>query len=97
MVPGDEATLAVVVARLDDVRDDIAGLTQTVNGQRAELVSRGEWMMRNQHVDASFIATAREVGELRTELRSRRHPWPVVVAVVVAVTSLALEVLPAMW
>lgn len=92
--PTDRATLAVVVARLDDLRDDMRAMRQELASHRADLVPRGEWEQRNRHVDARFQEQGREVASLRTELRteiqSRRQPWTAVAGAVVAIASIAL-------
>lgn len=67
----DEVTLAVVAARLDDVREDIRGMRSDLATHRAELVPRGEWEQRNHHVDARFQDQGREIGQLRTELNAK--------------------------
>ena len=74
----DDATLAVVVARLDDLREqqrrDTETLTEAIEVLRRELatsrgdmVSRGEWVQRNSAVDARFQEMGREVAGLRTQ------------------------------
>lgn len=62
----DDATLAVVVARLDDLRSDVQALRTELAAHRADMVSRGEWEQRNRHVDARHQELGREIGSLRT-------------------------------
>jgi chromosome segregation ATPase len=84
MVPPvpDDATLAVVVARLDDLRGqqraDTKALTEAIEGLRSELaasrltlVSRGEWDQRNAAVADRFQEHGREIGTLRTSLETK--------------------------
>ena len=87
------ATLAVVVARLDDVREDITMLRAEVAASRQDVVTRGEWQQRNAHVDSRLTGQGREIGDLRTELHSRRAPWWAVASAVVAGLAFAWSVL----
>lgn len=67
----DEITLAVVAARLADVREDIKGMRADLTAHRAELVGRGEWEQRNHAVDRQFQEQGREIGQLRTTLDTK--------------------------
>lgn len=69
--PPDEITLAVVAARLDDLREDVKGVRSDLAIHRAELVGRGEWVQRNQAVDTRFQEQGREIGQLRTDLNTK--------------------------
>lgn len=97
MTDSDPATLAVVVARLDDLRDDMRAMRQELASHRADLVPRGEWEQRNRHVDARFQEQGREIANLRTEVRteaqSRRQPWTAVAAAIVGIASIALTLI----
>lgn len=83
------ATLAVVVARLDDVREDIRDLRSDLSTHRTEMVSRGEWEMRNRAVDSRFESQGREIAELK----AARAPWWSWASVLVAGTALAWAIL----
>jgi hypothetical protein len=93
----DEAALAVVAARLDDLRDgireDIRELRDAINASAADKVSRGEWLQRNAAVDDRFQAQGREISQLRTELASRRAPWWSVGALIVSIAVAAWNIL----
>ncbi|WP_460776003.1 hypothetical protein [Microbacterium sp. GXF7504] len=78
------ATLAVVVSRIDDLREDIAQMRSDIAAGRSASVLRGEWEQRNNYSDHKFAGLGREIGELRTELRARRAPWWNVAAVIFA-------------
>lgn len=91
-MPESEATLAVVVARLDDLRQDVAGLRNELHASQSENVSRGEWGQRNAHVDTRLDALGREIGDLRTEVRSARAPWWTWATVLCAVAGVLLAV-----
>lgn len=67
-----ESQLAVVVARLDDVRGDIASLRTELVRSRQDMVSKGEWEMRNKHVDSRFESQGGEISAL-----SGRHDMDV--------------------
>ena len=67
----DAATLAVVVSRIDDLREDIAEMRRAVAEASARAVPRGEWEQRNNLVDSKFAAFGREVGDLRNETHTR--------------------------
>lgn len=88
----DDPGLAVVAARLDDLREDIRELRGEVATSVADKVSRGEWLQRNTAVDERFQGQGREIAQLRSELAARRTPWPTVAAVVVAIASFAWSV-----
>lgn len=73
----DDATLAVVVARLDDLRDqqrqDTKALTESIEAlrrlvaeSRGDMVARDTWETRNAHVDSRFHDQGREIADLRT-------------------------------
>lgn len=77
MPPADDATLAVVVARLDDLRaqqradtqalaESIESLRRLMAEMRGDVVSRDTWETRNAHVDSRFQDQGREIGDLRT-------------------------------
>ncbi len=103
-MPDETATLAVVVARLDDVRGDIKAMRAELTAHRAEMVARTEWELRNQHVDSRHRELGREIGDLRAEHRrdvaevraeaaSRRAPWWSIVTAVAAIAALALTLI----
>lgn len=80
----ESATLAVVVARLDDLRADMQSMRDEIRKSSENAVSRGEWGQRNQHVDTRLNSLGREVGDLRKDIDSRRAPWWSVWAVVLS-------------
>lgn len=86
-------TLAVVVARLDDLRGDVAGMRREVREAGAAMVSRGEWGQRNEHVDTRLSALGREVGDLRRDVEARRAPWWSTAAVLLSTGALVWSVL----
>lgn len=86
--PDDAATLAVVVSRLDDLREDVQELRSEVRKAREDAVSRGEWGQRNNHVDSRLNGLGREVGDLRADLNSKRAPWWSVASIAVAALAL---------
>lgn len=84
----DRVTLLVVAERLDDLKNAVASVQTQLAAQSATFVPRGEWVLRNQHVDGMFTGHGREIGDLRAELRARRLPWPTVVGAIVSVVAL---------
>lgn len=88
LMPEDSATLAVVVARLDDMRSDFNSLREEVRKSSENYVSRGEWGQRNDHVDTRLNSLGREVGDLRRDMDSRRAPWWSVWAVALSAGSI---------
>lgn len=78
----EDATVAVVVARLDDLRNEFQSVRAEIRASAANVVGRGEWVQRNQHVDGKFDAQGREISQLRADLAARRMPWPAVVGAV---------------
>lgn len=89
----DNATLAVVVARLDDLRADMQSMRDEIRKSSENAVSRGEWGQRNQHVDTRLNSLGREVGDLRKDLDSRRAPWWSVWAVTLSAGGIAWTIL----
>lgn len=74
----DNATLAVVVARLDDMKNAQAGYEERTMGElqgiRDEIrrfhedkVSRGEWIQRNTHSDSRFEQLGRDLNKVKTD------------------------------
>lgn len=102
--PGSaDPTLAVVVARLDDLRESMTELRAEVRSSTANVVSRGEWVQRNQHVDGKFESQGREIARLctdivqaRTVAEQRRAPWWSVVAAIGSVVAIAAALVPAL-
>ena len=102
-----DPTLAVVVARLDDLREDMKALRAEVRSSTANVVGRGEWVQRNNLVDGKFDAHGREIAQLRqdhagdvaglrAELASRRAPWWSVVAAIGSIVAVAAVIIPAL-
>lgn len=85
----DQATLAVVVSRLDDLREDLRDIRITFEKSERDKVSRGEWEQRNTAVDARFEGQGREIAQLRASIAAAKAPWWSVAAVITAVGSLA--------
>lgn len=85
----DRVTLRVVAERIGDIQASQKAIQQQLTTQAATFVPRGEWMLRNTQVDEKHSGLGREIGELRSELRSRRLPWPTVVAAIVSCLALA--------
>lgn len=88
-----DATLAVVVSRIDDMRLDLADMRREFRESTRAAVSRGEWDQRNRHVDARLDGQGREIGQLRTELSSRRAPWWSTWAVALSAVGLAWSII----
>lgn len=92
-MPDESTTLAVVVARLDDLRQDFAEMRTEVRQASDQSVSRGEWGQRNAHVDTRLNSLGREVGDLRKDIESRRAPWWSTWAVVLAAAGFAWSII----
>ena len=91
MTDDDRVTLLLVVERLDDLKESVSNVQAQLGLQAASFVPRGEWVLRNQHVDETHRSLGREIGDLRTELRSRRLPWPTVLGAIVSVAALLIS------
>lgn len=74
----ETSTLAVVVARLDDMKKsqeqyesrmmrELQGLRSELRQSHEDKVSRGEWLQRNQTVDAKHESLSRDVSTLRED------------------------------
>ncbi len=92
-MPEPDATLAVAVARLDDLRIDVRHLRDEVQDSRRDNASRGEWGQRNSAVDARFEGQGREIAQLRQDINSRRAPWWSTASVLLAGVAFAWTVL----
>lgn len=95
MADDDPATLAVVVARLDDLRGDFRHLRTDLAASAERQVGRGEWLIRNQAVDQRFEGQGREISEIKETLARHRLPWTTVATALVAIAGLALGVIQA--
>lgn len=89
-MPEQNATLAVVVARLDDLRTDMHAMREEIRKAQQNSVTRGEWALRNEHVDSRFAGHGREIADLRTDLASRRTPWPAIAGAITGIGSLLI-------
>ena len=81
-----------VLARLDDIKDDVTAIRTTLDALPERYVPRAEWRQRNEHVDTQFRTHGREIGDLRSEMRSRRAPWWSTWAVALSAGALAWSV-----
>lgn len=84
----DRVLLLVVAERLSDVQATQTAIQAQLTTMSSSFVPRGEWVLRNAHVDGMFVSQGREIGDLRSELRSRRLPWPTVVSALVSIAAL---------
>lgn len=92
----DTATLAVVVNRLEDLRNDFKTdrderraefdeLRRDLRRSHEDKVSRLEWVQHNAFVDQRFLDTTKDIAEMKQEDAARRMPWTNYAAVVVSV------------
>ncbi|WP_419704996.1 hypothetical protein [Promicromonospora sp. NFX87] len=97
-----DPTLAVVVARLDDLRSEVSDMRVEVRTTASAFLPRTEWELWRASANREIaearadaeqaVAEARhEASKVRTEIDGRRIPWTAVVAAVVAIASLALN------
>lgn len=89
----ENATLAVVVSRLDDLRKDFSDLREELRRTHEDKVSRREWIQRNDHVDSKFDTHSKDISEIKQEMASKRAPWWSFAAVIVAGLALAWSVI----
>jgi len=105
MTPGahttDDPTLAVVVARLEDLRSDVAGLRHEVTAQQAGYLARTEFEAWRTgigreigDIKASVVRVETDVAAARASADSRRPAWPAVVAAVGAVIAATIALIP---
>lgn len=97
--PSGVPTTATAVA-LATLTEQVSSLNKNVEGLRSELrddrktyVQHSVWEQRNKTVDANLAHQGREIGQLRTDLASRRAPWWSTWAVVLSAGALAWSVL----
>lgn len=76
----DTITLEVLAAKVDMLREDVSEI-------KGDVVTRGEWLMRNELVNERFTAINREIVALRKDIESRRAPWWTWVATALAVLA----------
>lgn len=88
----DEQTLAVVVARLGDLREDFGKLRVELSERDKQYVTRGEFEMWREAHGGQMTEARRRSDELQKQLDARHVSWTSVVAAVVAVAALALTV-----
>ena len=86
----DEATIAVLVARMGDVLKAMDRLSDEVKSASRNSVSRGEWTQRNEAVNSRFESHGREIAQIRVDLASRRTPWTAVAGAVTGAGSLLI-------
>lgn len=85
----DASTLAVVVARIDDLRTDVASLRAEIKDRDVTYVSRAEF-------EAWRTGIGREIGDIKASAARSRAPWWSVAAVAVAASSLLVTIVPAL-
>lgn len=86
--PTGDRGLDLVLARLEDIAADLRDM-------RANYVPTAVWVQRNAHVDSRLQSIGRELGDLRTEVRSKRVPWPSVASVVISGAALLVVLVQA--
>lgn len=89
----EQATLAVVVSRLDDLRGDLHSIREDLRRTGENSVTRNEWMQRNGYVDAKFDDQGRDIADLRTDMASKRVPWYTVAALLLSGGALGWTIL----
>ncbi len=87
-----DETLAVVVARLDDLRQNVDGLRSELRDRDARYVSRAEWEMWREAVTASLGEARRGRDDLAKRMDAKHVPWTGVAAVVISAVALAWTV-----
>lgn len=81
MQEDDKVTLAIIKTELDNLTKSVQELKTTFD---SSIVTRNEWMLRNQYVDSKIKSTEIDVDELKRG----RGPWWVWAMAVVAIISL---------
>lgn len=85
----DEWSQSDMVRALIRIEGKVDGL---ITGLPQTYVPAVLWEQRNRHVDFVHSGLGREIGDLRTEIRSRRVPWWSVGALGVSAIALVLSV-----
>lgn len=94
--PPDEVTLAILGTKVDALTGTVHQLVTDNRDRDRYYVPHALWAQRNESVDGRVNGLGREIGELRTEIRSRRVSWPAVGAVTVAAAALLLQLIAAL-
>lgn len=79
----DNATLAVLVAQLKDMKDaqtkfedrvikEMQGVREEIRASHDSKVSRNEWLQRNESVDLRFRSQGEEISELKIGLAAHK-------------------------
>lgn len=89
----EEASLAVLAVKLDHLTGSVDAINRQLETSASVHVTRREWQLRNETVDERHVGLSREIGQLKTEMASRRAPWWAVVALIGGVGSLMWQVL----
>lgn len=89
-------TLAVLGTKVDALTRAVETLALAQTEAARTYVPTAVWSQRNEAVDGRINGLGREIGELRTELRSRRVSWPAVGALAVAAAALLLQLINAL-
>ena len=90
----DSQTLAVVVARIDDMRGDIAGLRSDLHSRDQALVTRVEFEAWKTGLDRELRDMKTAAESARKEADDRRAPWWTWAAFILSALTLAVVVLP---
>ncbi len=88
-----EVAVATLAATVGSLTSSVDALRQELRDDRKTYVQRGEWEQRNRTVDSNFSHQGREIGQLRTDVASRRAPWWSTWAVVLSAGALVWSVL----
>lgn len=72
-----------ILVELRYMREDLDEIKAALIAQPQTYVTRGEWLLRNEHVNAVL-------SQVKHELNSKRVPWPAVASLGVAVLAIII-------
>ena len=93
MDPQEAITLGVVVARLDDLREDFAAFRTEFRESQKNTVPRPEYEEHKAHVEKRFQDQGQDISDIRADMASRKAPWWATASVIIAGLAVAWNIL----
>jgi uncharacterized protein (DUF3084 family) len=89
----DAAALAVVVARLDDLRAQVAQLSTLLAQQQQLYVPRTEWELWRENANRELRGVHEDIEGIESAAEARHPSWTSVAASIAADAALALSII----
>lgn len=85
-----DANIAVMAVELRYIKDAV----ERIEKANLLVVTRNEWLQRNDYVDRRFIDVDKQFGTIAKETAAKRAPWWSVVTAFAAIAALLITVIP---